>query len=251
MKTVLQSLFLTMLISVQLPVLATEIRLAVAANFRPTLEALVNDYQSKYGGKFSISSASTSVLYAQIKQGAPFDLFFSADEQTPVRLTKELNIDQSPFSYAEGLLVFWCPKGSPKNLAELQNWRGSYGMANPKLAPYGMATQAIIHKLGWPAEQQAIMGNNVSQVAQFIQTHNVQCGFLAKSLVPKDTDSMQLLNLPTTWYPKIVQQAMLLPHVNRNVNALALAKDFLHFVRTEARSHIEQTGYDLPRVSAD
>lgn len=225
-----------------------ELRIAVAANFRTTMEALISDYKTKFSGDFRISSASTGVLYAQIKQGAPFDVFFSADTKTPQKLAQELNLT-SPFTYASGILVFWCPNGSPENISALRHWQGRYAMANPKLAPYGVAAQEVITHLNWSKHQHAIMGNNVSQVAQFIQTQNVSCGFIAKSLVPAKTADNEILLLSNTNYKPIDQQALLLPHASKHESTQKLALHFLNYIKHEASQRISQSGYALPELT--
>lgn len=229
-----------------------ELRIAVAANFRSTLEKLIQDYSEHYHplslntSTFKISSASTGVLYAQIKQGAPYDLFFSADKQTATKLETELKIQTPAFNYAKGLLAFWCPKGSPYTLNELAQWQGSFAIANPKLAPYGVAAQQVINKLNWK-NQRTIIGNNVAQVAQFIVTENVQCGFLAQALIPATVLATvnlkpQVLKVPAKWYQAIEQYAVKLPRGEKNM----LAKSFIQYIQNEGRNIIKQSGYALP-----
>lgn len=249
------------------PSYAVEVRLAVASNFRVTLDTLVKAYQEKYEGNFSISAASTGVLYAQIKQGAPFDIFFSADKDTAHKISIEINkrsptspfthapFTYAPFTYAHGLLTFWCASktaSTPKSLTELQQWRGDYAIANPKLAPYGKASTAVIKQLNWPSgangskTNKEIMGNNVSQVAQFILTKNVDCGFVAKSLSTKESNKNKVFILPQHTYEPIIQQALVLPNTYNDADKAARVQHFVEFIQQEARELIAASGYGLP-----
>lgn len=175
----------------------TPLRIAVASNFASQLKNAVSAYQAKHidAGDISISVGSTGKLFAQIKQGAPFDLFFAADQQRPARL-HDLGFTIGPSrTYTTGRLVFWHPSHPgatelTKRLDETQR----LAMANPALAPYGLAAQQTLTHLNWEPKSNTViaMAENVGQTYAMIVTGNADAGFVALSQVlelqvPKDT----------------------------------------------------------------
>ena len=218
------------------------LNIAVAANFRPTLLKIVDSYHRENTTTIiKLSSASTGVLYAQIKHGAPFDLFLSADSATAELLANELTVPP-PFTYAVGNLVFWCPAGAPNTVDEFAQWRGQYALANPKLAPYGAAAAEVVSNANWPEANRVITVNNVAQVSQLVSTGHVDCGFIAKSLVPVNTAMNELFPIPPQWHTALVQKAVILP---TGLNKPAL-HHFLTYVAQQAAPLLMDSGYNLP-----
>ena len=128
------------------------LKLAVASNFRTAAVEIANIFTSQTGNEVNISSASTGKLYAQIINGAPFDIFLAADESIPMQLeNKNLTVDGSRFTYACGRLVLWgMDKKTPINSEQLIKWFDGYNkiaIANPKLAPYGAAALDVLKNL--------------------------------------------------------------------------------------------------------
>jgi len=228
------------------------LQIAVASNFVPTMKALVGAYATQSKREVVLSAGSTGKHYAQIMNGAPFDLFFAADSQRP-KILEEQNRAESRFTYAIGKLVLWTPQADVE-LAD-QQWLQSnfnhFAIANPKLAPYGLAAQQVLQKLGlWQQlESRLVRGENIGQTFQFVQSGSAELGLVAYAQLlakPKTDGQDQGASLPGSWwlpaqelYDPIEQQAVqLTDHV--------AAADFLAFVRSEqGRKIISSYGYGV------
>lgn len=231
--------------------LADEAQVAVAANFAGPMKQLAGRFSQATTHKLLVSVGSTGKFYAQISNGAPFDVFLSADDETPLRMEQQkLTIAGTRFTYAIGKLALWSPtaglvdangdvlkKASFKRLA----------LANPKLAPYGAAAQQTLEKLGvWSALQgKLVLGENIAQTLQFVSSGNVEFGFVAFSQIQDSgrppAGSHWLV--PQALYDPIRQDAVLLARGGANPAARA----FLDFLRNPAaRELIRSSGYGLP-----
>ncbi|MFT6897452.1 MAG: molybdate transport system substrate-binding protein [Paraglaciecola sp.] len=190
-----------------------KVRVAVAANFKPTLERIVHQYRQRHPQEeILVSSASTGVLYAQIKHGAPFDIFLSADSARPKLLEKQgVTLKGSRQNYALGQLVLWAPNEQLTDKNSLAGLKGKLAIANPKLAPFGQAAKVSLQRLAYwqDVEPHLVMTNNVQQVNQLIISGAAQMGFVALSQV-LDTPRHQYWLLPTHYYPPITQQMVIL-----------------------------------------
>ncbi|WP_455365979.1 molybdate ABC transporter substrate-binding protein [Kaarinaea lacus] len=230
------------------PLIADEIRVAVASNFLPTMKAIASGFQQQTSHQVILATGSTGKHYAQIVNGAPFDAFFAADVERPQLLEdKGVIAPGSRFTYAIGRLVLWSPKENfvDANGAVLTNDDYQFlAIANPKLAPYGRAAQQVLEKKGlWAQSQNRIVrGENIGQTFQFVRSGNAQLGFVALSQL------MQLEKEPSgsywlieqSFYDKIEQQAVLLKDS-------PATRAFLHYVKSdEARAIIKNSGYDIP-----
>ena len=228
------------------------LQVAVAANFRTTLQGLAHQYQQRTGQEIRLSSASTGVLYNQIRHGAPFDLFFAADHATPAALNNF--IADQPKVYALGQLVLWCPRLDlsiyQRDASQFAHWysKGTLAYANPKLAPYGLATEEVLEQFSSQKLARIALTNNVAQVAQLVMTGHVECGFLAQSLLPQHTTSTHYFTIPNHWHTPIEQSAVITQKGATN----PAAADFLAFVLNDGRTAIANAGYQLPeRQSPD
>ena len=165
-----------------------EVVVAVAANFVPPFREVSMEFEKATGHTVQVASGSTANFYAQIKNGAPFDVFFSADNERPKLLEDEgLGVKGSRFTYAIGRLVLWSPD---PNLVKGEDTLRSesfkhLAIANPKTAPYGAAAMQAMQKLGlWETVQpRLVMGENLGQTMGFIESGNAELGFLALSQV--------------------------------------------------------------------
>lgn len=217
------------------------LKVAVASNFKVTLSTIVKLYEQQSGQKVLISSGSTGTLYNQIKHGAPFDLFLSADQERAQLIEEStLGISGSRFTYARGKLAFWSPSSdtqvSKRSLAE---YKGRIAIANPKLAPYGLAAQQFLKNVKLWNKFSYIKGNNIAQVYQFIDTGNIGAGFVAYSLLLQNRESKYYL-LPVDSYQPILQQGVMLSSTK---NKVAL-QHFVDFLRSKAiQSLIQSKGY--------
>jgi molybdate transport system substrate-binding protein len=230
---------------------AREVRVAVAANFTSTLNEIAIQFEREIGHTSLISSGSSGKFYAQIKHGAPFDVFLSADATRPQLLEdEELAVPGSQFTYAVGRLTLWSP--DPHMLKDdgptvLLNGRFEHlAIANPKTAPSGTAAKQALENLGlWnQLKNRIVPGENIGQTFQFVFPHNAQLGFvaLAQVLDPKINGAGSRWNVPENLHEPLAQDAVLL--TNGQYNAAALA--FLDFVKgPTARAIIERFGYGL------
>src|SRR3990167_3022366 len=172
--------------------LAGEVQVAVAANFSAPLQAIASDFEKDTGHKVLASFGATGQLYAQIKNGAPFEVFLSADDSTPAKLESEgAGVAGSRFTYAVGTLALWSAKeGYVDDGAAVLKGNGfkHLAIANPKTAPYGLAATQVLAKLGLSKalEPKLVEGQNIAQTLQFVATGNAELGFVALSQVYKD-----------------------------------------------------------------
>lgn len=230
---------------------AEEVRVAVAANFLATLNTIATKFEQDSGHTAVVSSGSSGKLYAQIKNGAPFDVFFSADVTRPKLLEEEgFAVPGSRFTYAVGRLTLWHPgpsmiEGNEQSVL-LSNDVRHVAIANPKTAPYGAAAKEALQTLGlWEQVQDRLVrGENIGQTFHFVFSKNAQLGFVALSQVlgPKIDGSGSRWDVPTHLYAPIRQQAVLL----RSGQRQEVARAFLDYVKgVRARSVIERFGYGL------
>lgn len=168
---------------------ADEVQVAVAANFAAPMKEIAANFERDSGHKVLFSVGSTGKFYAQIKNGAPFDILLAADEATPARLEKEgATVPHSRFTYAIGKLVLWSAKpGVVDDRGEVlkQATFAHLSIANPKLAPYGAAAVETLQKLNLyqALESTLVVGESIAQAQQFVASGAAQLGFVAMSQV--------------------------------------------------------------------
>jgi molybdate transport system substrate-binding protein len=231
-------------------VAADEVRVAVAANFTAPMRQIGAGFERETGHKVSLSFGATGLFYAQIANGAPFDVFLAADDETPARLEKEgLAVAGSRFAYATGRLVLWSAKeGVVDDKGEILRKPGlrHLAIANPKTAPYGQAAMQTLSRLGELERLRAsfVQGENITQTYQFVATGNAEIGFVALSQVFKDGKlaSGSAWVVPKTLHDPIRQEAALLIGGARNPAARALL-DYLK--RDAAKAVIRAYGYEV------
>ncbi len=216
------------------------IKVAVASNFKSTLSAIATKYENETGLKVIISSASTGILYNQIKYGAPFDLFLSADsERAELIEQSKQGIAGSRFTYAEGRLVFWYPLSSDVKQNTLASYKGRLAIANPKLAPYGLAAKQTLTKLGVWKKISYIKGANVAQTYQFIDTGNIKAGLVAYSLILQNSAENYHL-IDNQLHQPILQQGVLLS----NSKHKQLTEKFMAYLQSsQIKQFIRSQGY--------
>lgn len=227
---------------------AKEIHIAVASNFTHTMKEIAQRYEAKSGVKVTLVFGSTGKLYAQIRNGAPFDAFFAADVKRPERLDNDgIALPGSRFTYAVGKIVLWSPKpdivDTDGRVLKTGNFR-HLALANPIFAPYGQAAEQIMQKRGvWETLQnRLVMGENISQAFHFVYSGAANLGFVAYSQV-KCLDNSEKGSFwipPQSLYDPIEQQAVLLKDN-------AATREFLAFIKSKkARKIIQKFGYDTP-----
>lgn len=251
MKRINKSILLVVVsIFLAAPAMADEVTVAVAANFSAPMKEIAADFEKESGHKVVLSFGSSGKFYSQIKNGAPFQLFLSADEEKPAQLEKDgLVIAGSRFVYAVGTLVLWSSKAGLVDAKGEVLRTGSYNklaIANPKLAPYGFAAIEVLTKLGLLAtvEPKFVQGENIAQTHQFVSTGNADLGFVALSQVIQGgkISSGSAWIVPSTLHRPIRQDAVLLTTGKGNVAAEALAA----YLKTEkSKEIIRSYGYEI------
>lgn len=239
------------LLLLSLSVRAGELTVAVAANFTRTIEEVGARFEAQSGHRARFSFGPTGKLYAQIRNGAPFDLFFAADTDKTARLVEE-GVASDAFVYARGRLVLYSQTLPVRDDYRKVLERGEFrhlAIANPKTAPYGAAALAVLEGLGVSDRVRArlVHGESIAHAFQYVATGNASIGFLALSQVVDRNSPLhgkgEYWLPPQELYPPLEQGAVLLARARDNEAARA----FLAFVRTdEARAIIESYGYDVP-----
>ena len=207
---------------------AEPLRIAVAANFKPTLTQLHAQFAAVDSTPLSVSSASTGVLATQVQYGAPFDLFLAADKNTPLRLAQQYNT--AAFCYARGRLALL---GGP--LAALADVTKSLAIANPVTAPYGAAAQQVLERAQFqPAiTRKLIRGANVAQAYQFWHSRSVDLALVPLAMAPADAALV-----PASWHTPIDQYALIL-------KPSATLDRYLNWFRSDnVRALIREAGYE-------
>lgn len=230
---------------------ANEVSIAAASNFAGPLAEISQLFYQKTGTKLAISYGATANIFSQIVNGAPFAVFLSADQEHVKKLV-QLNkaIAEREYTYAIGKLVLWSPALKQESLILDALKKGAFkhlSIANPKLAPYGLAAREVLEKMGlWERYQpQIVLGENIAQTFQFVSTGNAELGFVALSQVKQDSKNFggSFWTIPQPMYSPIKQDAVLLD----KGKDVAAAKQFLDFLKSDqARNIIKKYGYDLP-----
>ena len=229
---------------------AAEVNVAVAANFTAPMQKIAEAFTQDTGHRTVLAFGSTGKFYAQIKNGAPFEILLAADATTPASLEQEgLGVSGSRFTYAVGKLVLWSkqPGLVDDQGAVLRTGKFDHiALANPKLAPYGAAAWAVLTKLGLlgAVQPKFVQGDSIAQAYQFVATGNAALGFVALSQVYSDghiTEGTAWI-VPTEWYEPLQQEALLLNNGKGNLAAASL----LHYLRSDAaRRIISAYGYSF------
>ena len=235
------------------PANSSEVLVAVAANFSAPMQKIAQSFEKDTGHRLVVATGSTGRFYSQIKLGAPFQILLAADIQTPEKLAKEgFALDGSQFTYASGKLVLWSKKIDYVNpqVDALKNLNfNRLAMADPKLAPYGLAASQVIQRLGLADRltNKIVMAENISQAYQFVETENAELGFVAMSQVWMDGHLSQGSGwvVPTELYSPIQQNAILLKPGIGQPAALA----FMEYLKSgKIQKMIQSHGYDSGRI---
>ena len=240
--------------------------MASSSNFVATLELLGVQFEATHGIRIEIVSGSTGKLYAQILAGAPYDVFLSADTHRPTLLS-ENGMAALQFPYALGRLVLWGSQATADTESLVsanseeefsrplrrENLR-RLALANPQLAPYGEAAEAVMDYLGvtQALENRLVYAENIGQAHAMVATGNAELGFTAQSyliaylatLEHAAGSSVESWLVPAAWHPPITQDLVWLKRAKHNTAAVA----FVEFMRSApARDIIRRSGYDLPQ----
>lgn len=233
-----------------LPLIASadDVRVAVAANFTAPMQRIAAAFARDTGHRAVLAFGATGKFYAQIHNGAPFDVLLSADDSTPLRLEHDgIGMAGSRFTYAIGTLVLWSPREGyvdPQGKVLTGGDFRHLAVANPMTAPYGAAAMATLDRLGLREKLRPrfVQGENIAQTHQFVASGNAELGFVALSQVIEDGRIGKGSGwvVPADQHAPIRQDALLLRHGEGNPAARAL----LEYLRGEtAKALIREYGY--------
>ena len=230
---------------------ADEVRVAVASNFLSPMQQLAADFEMTTGHRAVVVTGATGKFYAQIKNGAPFDLLLAADDETPARLEREGDgVPGTRQTYAVGRLVLWSARAGVVDSAGEVLRRGGFrhlAIANPKTAPYGAAAIEVMRRLGVhdALAGRFVQGENIAQTHQFVSTGNADLGFVARAQVSRDgrlTGGSGWV-VPAELHPPIRQDMLVLTRGRDNPAAAALHR---YLTSPAAAAVIRSFGYALP-----
>lgn len=228
---------------------AAEVHVAVAANFTAPMKRIAEEFEKVSGHKAVLSYGATGKFYAQIANGAPFDVFLSADDETPAKLEKEgFAVAGSRFTYATGRLVLWSAKPGlvdDKAAVLVRNDFKHLAIASPKLAPYGVAAMEALTKIGMLNALQAklVQGESIGQAFSMTLTGNADLGFVAMSQVFEDgkLKSGSVWVVPDNLHSPLRQDTVLLTRGKNN----PAAQQLLVFLKSgQARAIMNSFGYE-------
>lgn len=228
---------------------ADEVQVAVAANFTAPMQQIAAEFARDTGHRAALAFGATGKFYAQIRNGAPFEVFLAADDETPAKLEREgVGVPGSRFTYAVGRLVLWSARpdyvDSRGEVLKQADFR-HLALANPKTAPYGAAAVQAMARLGVLSalEPRFVQAENISQAYQFVATGNAELGFVALSQVQRDgriTAGSGWI-VPAGLHDPIRQDAQLLAKGRERPAAAALIS---YLKGDKARAIIRSYGYD-------
>jgi molybdate transport system substrate-binding protein len=248
--------FVLALFFLALPARGQEIAVAAAADLKFAMADLAAQFEKQSGNKLNVTYGSSGNFFSQLQNGAPFDLFFSADIDYARKLESAgLTEPGSLYLYAVGRIALWAPADSQLDLAA--GWKvlldaraQKIAIANPEHAPYGRAAVAAMQKAGVyeQVKSKLVFGDNISQAAQFAQSGNAQVGIVALSLAisPGMRDGKRW-DIPADSHPPIEQAAVLMKSAKKKEAARAL----LDFVKSDAgRAMLAKYGFTFPASKA-
>jgi len=233
---------------------AAEIKVAAASDLTFAFKDVAARFEKQTGNGVKLTYGSSGNFFAQIQNGAPFDLFFSADVGYPQKLEAAgLTEPGTIYEYASGKLVIWVPNASKLDLSRglsvlLDPSIRKIAIANPLHAPYGNAAVAAMRHdaIYDKVKSKLVLGENISQTAQFVQSGNADVGLLALSLgvAPAMKDSGRYVEIPSADYPPLIQAGVILKS-SRNKE---LASQFLKFLKEPGTvALMERYGFSIPR----
>lgn len=230
--------------------LGETVNVAVAANFADTAMEIARVFKEKTGHEAVLSFGPTGQFYVQIKEGAPFHVFLSADEARPEKLIQDgFGVADEKYTYAIGKLVLWSKKERFVTNEDTLR-KGAFSkisIANPAAAPYGAAALEVMKALNVydTLQPRIVQGNSIAQAFQFINTDNAELGFIALSQILNHREGSRWI-VPNKYYSAIRQDAVLLKSGRQNT----AAKAFMAFLKSEvAQSITRKYGYETDTIA--
>ncbi|WP_448565940.1 molybdate ABC transporter substrate-binding protein [Thalassotalea ganghwensis] len=251
MRKLFASLILLVTFFVSHSVNSQSLTIAVASNFYASAIELARAFEQQHDIKIQVATGASGALYAQIIKGAPFDLFLSADKKRPELLYQQ-DLAYQNQRYTLGILGLWMPKQQLSfNGEQLEKYQGKLAIANPKLAPYGVAAEQVLKKLNLDVlfQSKIIIGNNVNQAFHYVDSGNLDAGFVPLSLLKRAQQRSPQANnrkyhhfwlVPTDFYQPIEQHAVILKRTKQQ----QWAKKFLEYIRSDSvQQKLQEQGY--------
>ncbi|MGH9557253.1 MAG: molybdate ABC transporter substrate-binding protein [Terriglobales bacterium] len=258
MKEIRALLLIVCFCSFSRAAIADEVTVAAASDLSFAFKEIATGFEKQTGHTLRVSTGSSGNFFAQIRGGAPFDVFFSADAEYPRKLEAEgLAQEGSLYVYAIGRIVIWVPRGSRDLSKEDLTKEGmrallkpgvrKIAIANPRHAPYGRAAVAALKHFGIyeQVEARLVFGENVAQAAQFVESGNAQAGIIALSLAsaPQMKDRGEQWLIPEEAHPRLEQAAV----VMRTARSPQAARALLDYLRgPEGQALLKRYGFQLP-----
>jgi molybdate transport system substrate-binding protein len=229
--------------------------IAAAANLNVALTEIANQFERDGGARIEVVFGASGTLTRQIQDGAPFEMFLAADEEFPNQLNAAGLTRDAGVVYAVGRLVIFAPIGSPLTVDERLDGLSRlvqagtvdrFAIANPDVAPYGRAAEAVLRKRGlWDAiRPQLVLGDTIAQAAQFATTGNAVGGLIAYSLAlgPGFADRGKYAIIPETDHPPLRQRMVLLKQASATVTRF-----YAYLQGSAARAILTKNGYGVPQ----
>ena len=219
---------------------------AVATNFSEVIDVLKSDFEATTDHKLTIITGSTGKLYAQIVNGAPFDVFMAADQARPLRLVEDGHALDSRFTFATGQIALWSTDANQIGVESLTQPFRHLAIANPQLAPYGVAAREALSALGLLEMLQGriVMGENIGQTHALVASGNAELGIvaLAYAISPRNAMAGSYWTIPSELYTPIHQDAVLTQRAKDNEAAHA----FMAYLQSDpAKTVIRSYGYEV------
>jgi molybdate transport system substrate-binding protein len=253
MRAALFALLACLYLYLPAPAGAAEIKVAAASDLTFAFKDVVAGFEKQTGNKVRLTYGSSGNFFSQIQNGAPFDLFFSADVSFPRKLEAAgLTEPGSIYEYAKGEIVIWVPNASKLDLSKglavlLDPSIQKIAIANPLHAPYGAAAVAAMKHAGIydQVKGKFVQGENISQAAQFVHSGNAEVGIIALSLAraPAMKSDGRYVVIPPEYYPPLIQAAVIL----KSSREKEVANQFLKFLKEPGTvALMQQYGFTVP-----
>jgi molybdate transport system substrate-binding protein len=243
---------------IAVPAFSADLRVAAASDLNFAIKEIITQYERDTGNHVQLTLGSSGTFFTQISEGAPFDVYLSADRSYPEQLlVKKLAEPGSLLVYGVGRIVLWVPKDSPIDVTKLGMQSlvhpsvRKISIANPDHAPYGRAAVAAMQRSGVydVVKGRIVLGENISQAAEFVRAGSAQVGIIALSLALSDTmrGVGKYWEIPRESYPAMEQAGIILRHA-RDSGSFEAASSFMGALRSaKSRSILDRYGFTAAR----
>jgi molybdate transport system substrate-binding protein len=237
---------------------AADLRLAAASDLNFAIKEIISKYEKDTGNHVQLTLGSSGTFFTQISEGAPFDVYLSADRSYPDQLLdRKFGEPGTLFIYGVGRIVVWVPASSSIDVTKLgmqsllQPSIRKISIANPEHAPYGRAAVSAMQRAGVydRVKNSLVLGENISQAAEFVSSGAAQAGILALSLALSDPmrGKGKYWEVPTNTYPLMEQAGIILRHARESGN-LEAARSFMRALQSpQSHEILKRYGFTAAR----